>query len=70
MDGVYSLILVCKYNDKSDLWRKVLVISKRGVCEYDQVQWVDIEWNEHESFGRIVHLPLDTFVKQFDIVLL
>ena len=31
---------------------------------------MDIKWDKRESSGQIVHLPLDMFVKQFDIVLL
>jgi hypothetical protein len=33
VDDVCGLILVCKYNNVSNLQREVLVIGKRGVCK-------------------------------------
>ena len=49
MNNIHLVILINKYNNKANLQREIIVISKRRVYKDNQLQGVLIELYESES---------------------
>lgn len=68
MQNVGVVVLVCQYNDISNLGREVCVVSKGCVRKGDQTQVLMVEFDKSQASSAVFLLPLDAFIQEVNLV--